>query len=249
MKISYLRVRVFRACRLRYSYQYGVGRSRLKPRLRPGDTAGSLVHRVLFEFFQLPPTERSAETLTTMFNDAWDALSPRYLRMPEAPDLRKAAEHQISNFASAFDLGAAPFALEPYLEIELEPGITLFGRPDRIDEEPGGSLHLIDYKTGEQPSEIEPGQLVFYAIMTEAGLGRTVSKASFWFLDDGTTWTMALPRSQIDEERSRLVATIHEMQEATEFPATIAPHCGYCPYLYACEFRSDIAARRAQEGW
>jgi hypothetical protein len=60
---------------------------------------------------------------------------------------------------------------------------------------------------------------------------------------------MELPQSLKDAGRSRLAATVREMQEATEFPAAIAPHCGHCPYLYACEYREDIAARRAEEGW
>ena len=47
-RVSPLKVRVFETCRLRFHYQY-VDRdeSRVRPRLRPADTAGSLVHRVL----------------------------------------------------------------------------------------------------------------------------------------------------------------------------------------------------------
>ena len=47
-RYSPLRFRVFDACRLRYRYQYV---DRIPARLRPQDTAGSLVHRVLCDFF------------------------------------------------------------------------------------------------------------------------------------------------------------------------------------------------------
>ncbi len=43
-RLSPLRVRVFNTCHLRYRYQYV---DKLQARLRPADTAGSLVHNVL----------------------------------------------------------------------------------------------------------------------------------------------------------------------------------------------------------
>jgi RecB family exonuclease len=120
---------------------------------------------------------------------------------------------------------------------------------DRIDAEPDGTLHIIDYKTGTQPDEIDAKQLLLYAIIVEQELTRTVSKASFWYLDAGQVWTMDLAENDKRQAFEKVLAAAREMETISEFPATIGPHCGYCPYLKGCEFRGEIAVRREAEGW
>jgi putative RecB family exonuclease len=184
-----------------------------------------------------------------IFEDGWAALSPRYLKMPGVERFYEASIQQLNHFSRLHDPKTEPFAVEAYLQVEVAPGITLFGRMDRIDEEPDGSLHIIDYKAGEQPDEIDARQIRLYAIMVERELGRAVSHASFWYLDGGTTLT-----EELDDSVKRLaledaLAAVEAMEQVTEFPATIAPHCAHCPYLYACEERPEILRRRDAEGW
>lgn len=246
-RYSPLRFRVLDTCRLRYRYQY-VDKARAY--LRPGDTAGSLVHRVLCDFFsKIPREERTEERLLRMFEEGWDALAPSYKRVLGVDELHSAAVSQLRNFAGTFDLSAEPYAVEAYLQVDVAPGVTLFGRMDRIDEEPDGTLHIIDYKTGTQPDEIDTKQLLLYAIMVEQNLMRTVSKASFWYLDDGQVWTTDLEEADKRRAFDEMLAAVREMEQISEFPPTIGPHCVHCPYLKGCEFREEIAARREAEGW
>lgn len=250
-KVSPLRVRVFDTCRLRYRYQYvDKDAGRVKPRLRPADTAGSLVHRVLCDFFtKVPENERDRQRLLDMFEDGWRALSPGYFRVPGVEQYHESSVHQLENFAAKFDLDARPFAVEPYFQVEVAPGVTLFGRLDRVDEEADGTLHIIDYKTGTQPEEIDPKQLVLYALMLEAATGRTASAASFWYLDDASVWTTYFTEDGKRHAREELLAAVEDMQNITEFPPTIGPHCEYCPFYKVCEFRAEIDEQRTREGW
>jgi putative RecB family exonuclease len=223
---------------------------RVRPRLRPADTAGSLVHRVLCDFFsKVPEWQRDRDKLFQMFEDGWRDLSPGYHRVPGVEVHHENSVRQLQNFADKFDIAARPFMVEPYFQEEIAPGILLFGRLDRLDEEPDGTLHIIDYKTGTQPEEIDPGQLILYAILVETKLGRTVSKASFWYLDDGSTWTMDFAEDDKRRAREETLATAHDMDTVTDFPGTIGPHCAFCPYLKVCELRDAIAEARAREGW
>jgi RecB family exonuclease len=250
-RISPLKVRVFRTCRLRYRYQY-VDRQegRLRPRLRPADTAGSLVHRVLCDFFsKVAEHDRTREKLFDMFQAGWDALSEGYHRVPGVEVHHENALRQLSNFEQTWGLQARPFMVEPYFQHEIEPGILLFGRVDRIDEESDGTLHLIDYKGGQESEDIDTSQLTLYALLVEAKLRRKVSKASFWYLDDGETWTLEFSDDDKRKARAELLATAQEMNEVSDFPPTIAAHCAVCPYLKVCEFRKEIAEARAREGW
>jgi RecB family exonuclease len=247
LRVSPLKVRVFDTCRLRYRYQY---LDRVPSRLRPGDAAGSLVHRVLCDFFsKVPREERTREKLLAMFAAGWQALSAKYRRIPGIDSLRAGGVSQLETFAKRHDMRAAPFMVEPYFQVEIAPGVMLFGRLDRLDEEPDGSLHIIDYKTGEQPEEVDPRQLRFYAIMVEEKLGRAVSKASFWYLHDGQVWTTGFSQEDKRQAREELMASVEEMLNVTEFPPTIGPNCAACPYLYACEYRQEIQRRREEEGW
>jgi RecB family exonuclease len=246
-RYSPLRFRVFDACRLRYRYQYV---DRVPARLRPQDTAGSLVHRVLCDFFsKLMPEDRSEKRLLRMFEDGWEALSPRYRRMKGVDRLRENSIKQLEVFAAEHDISAAPLLVEPYFQVEVAAGVTLFGRVDRIDEEADGSLHIIDYKTGSHPDEVDVGQLQLYAIMAQESLGKAVSRISFWYLDDGLVWTAGLTDEDKRRTRSGLLATVERMNTTDEFPASIGPHCGHCPYLYACAERTEIQRRREAEGW
>ena len=111
-----------------------------------------------------------------MFDDGWQrtlaGLPPHPRRRaalrrlcPPARELRRPLQPR-----------RAPFMVEPYFQVEIEPGTTLFGRLDRLDEEPDGTLHIIDYKGGSLTGDVDPGQLTFYAILVEEKLGRTVSR-------------------------------------------------------------------------
>jgi putative RecB family exonuclease len=246
-KYSPLRFRVFDTCRLRYRYQYV---DKISARLRPSDTAGTLVHRVLCDFFtKLSSDERTKQRLIQVFEDGWSALSTRYLKMPGVEQYYEASIQQLNHFYRMQDPRTEPFAVEAYLQVEVSPGVTLFGRMDRIDEEPDGSLHIIDYKAGEQPDEIDARQIRLYAIMVERELGRVVSRGSFWYLDDGTTLTEELDDSVKRLALEDVLAAVEAMEQNTEYPSTIAPHCANCPYLYACEERPEILRRREAEGW
>jgi putative RecB family exonuclease len=139
--------------------------------------------------------------------------------------------------------------VEAYVQVQIAPEVTLFGRMDRIDEEPDGTLHIIDYKTGSHPGDVDASQLQLYAIMVESKLERTVSRASFWYLDGGSVWTTKLRPADKEQTLARALAAVEDMQREREFEPTIAPHCAGCPYLYTCAVRDDIAQRRQAEGW
>src|SRR5438093_6938828 len=116
-RFSPLRIRVFDTCRLRYRYQY---LDRVPAKLRPQDTAGSLLHRVLCDFFsKVPMAERDEQRLVRMFEDGWEALSPRYRRMKGVEKLRDKSLAQLRMFAQQHDLSDRPLLVEPSLQDEV----------------------------------------------------------------------------------------------------------------------------------
>lgn len=245
-RLSPMKARTFRLCRLRYRYQYV---DSLRPRLRPQDTVGTCVHNVIAALFLLQPEERTEERLLAEFARRWAGLSLRFRRMPGVEELRVRAEELLHQFARGGGLGGQPLLLEPYFQVPIADDVLLTGRPDRVDEDPDGSLHIIDYKTGEPPEEVDALQLRLYAIMVHEALGRPVGRVSFWYLDGGRLWTVSLARQDLLQARQEALALARQMQAEVEFPAHIGPHCAVCPFLYACLHREEIAQRRQAEGW
>ncbi len=106
----------------------------MKARLRPTDTAGSVVHTVLCDFFaKVPRKERTAEQLIDMFETRWAALSPRYLRIDGVKELHERKLSAVRGFAQREDLEASPFLVEASFQAQIAPDVTLFGRVDRIE--------------------------------------------------------------------------------------------------------------------
>jgi putative RecB family exonuclease len=244
-RISPERLRTFRNCRLRYRYQYV---DRLPGRARPGDALGALVHAALHDFFRyVPPSERDEERLITVLDEKWQALG----RLPATTreSLRERAESRLRLFAREEDLSVQPLALESHFQVPLSETVALVGRVDRIDQEPDGSLHVIDYKTGARPEEPDVEQLHLYAIMVARTLTGPFRRASYYYLELGEVLSISPDRQELDEVARRVLAAAEEMVAETEYAATIGRHCADCPYLYLCAERDRIAQVRQEEGW
>lgn len=85
--------------------------------------------------------------------------------------------------------------------------------------------------------------------MAEESLGKPVTRLSFWYLDSGKIWTVDFTAERRRNSLSELMVAVDTMEQVSAFPENIGPHCSYCPYLYACAERDEIARRREAEGW
>ena len=246
-KLSPLRLRVFRRCRLRYKYQYV---DRIPARPSPQDVVGALVHAALHDFFaHVPVHDRDVERLITILNEKWQGLAFRLGSPAEREAWRQRAEAQMRRFSHQHDLSIQPLILEGYYEVPVSDQVTLVGRVDRVDEEPDGGLHLIDYKTGDRPPEVDVEQLCLYAIMLERKLSRPLRRASYLYLEEGDVWTIQPTQEELEASLSQVLATVEDMAAEQDFQATVGRHCASCPYLAICAERDRIAQLRQAEGW
>ena len=138
------------------------------PRLR-----GEVLHSILETFVKAAKTAPADKALLLTISD--DVLADRVVW----PTARAIWRARIDRAAEAFiafsaSTGGTPVAIEEMGAIVFgEPAFTLYGKPDRIDQLPDGSLHLIDYKTGDPPSvqkqKTFEKQLLLAAAMAERG--------------------------------------------------------------------------------
>lgn len=189
-KISVTEVDTLRSDPFSFFARAGLGLNRLDP-LDAEPTPpwrGTRVHALLDQW--LRKTDRSVEDIEAMARDllAEPGISPllRALWQPRliAP-LRWAASEIARREA---DEGRRPLVefSEKRGETELVDGITITGKPDRIDQFATGDYAIVDYKTGSSPKakQVKAGyalQLGLLGMMAELGAfgNETADVASF----------------------------------------------------------------------
>jgi ATP-dependent helicase/nuclease subunit B len=112
------------------------------------------------------------------------------LRALWAPRLREAIDWIANEMLRLLAEGRKPELAEEFGEAEID-GIRLYGKVDRVDRMPDGSLAIIDYKTGSQPGtrQVAAGyamQLGLLGLIAEKGGFKTIegiaSAFEYWSL-------------------------------------------------------------------
>jgi RecB family exonuclease len=244
-KLSSFRLRVFQECRRRYRYRYVEG---MPTRPSAYNTMGAHVHNTLKAFFSLPePEERTPERLLDLLLENWQQNRSGFSDLSDEERWRERAASQMRSFAREQDLAARPLMLEATVEAPLTPQLALFGRIDRVDEEADG-LHVIDYKTGRRPEEVDARQLHLYTLMLERSLARPVTRASYFYLDDGSAWSTCPERRELEEAVASVMDVYNEMLKERDYPTNVGRHCVFCDYQSICPSRDEIVGRRLR-GW
>ena len=191
--------------------------------LRPTPDAlarGSTLHLIL-ERFMRERGEETAEMAQLRLLSIADEILAQEAPWPAARTLWRARLERVAAAFIARERAAEgrPLILEERGAIQLpDLDFTLTARPDRIDEQPDGLLHILDYKTGSPPSKRQQAafdkQLLLEAAMVERGgfaaLGpREVARITYVGLGSGakveTTETTAELLDKVWEELLALI--------------------------------------------
>ncbi|MCF1708228.1 double-strand break repair protein AddB [Tabrizicola sp. J26] len=146
--------------------------------LRPAPDAlarGSILHLIL-ERFMREQVEETAEMARLRLLSIADDVLAKEAPWPAARALWRARLERVAPAFVARERAAegTPLILEERGAIRLpDLDFTLTARPDRIDEQPDGLLHILDYKTGAPPTKKQQEkfdkQLLLEAAMAERG--------------------------------------------------------------------------------
>jgi ATP-dependent helicase/nuclease subunit B len=145
-------------------YAFDILRLRALNPLRPAADArlrGEVVHKVLEQLLRRAPLPTEATEAADLLLDITEQVLAEDVPWPVARADWMARMRRIAlPFAEAtLRRDSHPVLLEKSAALHLPgPDFTLTGKPDRIDLLPDGSLHVIDYKTGEPPKAKEMEQ-------------------------------------------------------------------------------------------
>ncbi len=165
-RASSFRLGMFEQCPRRYKFHYVDELARTYAKPRPYFTMGDHVHAALKDFMSsVPVAERTASRLEDLLREKWRRYRKGFADLEEERQWGEKALAQLRWFAGSQDLSVTPLMLEDYHTAELSPKIALVGRIDRVDQETAEGLHIIDYKTGRMPEEIDSTQRLIYTLI------------------------------------------------------------------------------------
>ena len=184
------------------------------------------------------------EELLTMYKAHW---IPDWYESQEQRDKMYALGKDILKKFYAAEDGhwTIPVALESWFKIKIG-NYVVHGRIDRIDQAPDGTLHIIDYKTGQSKETLtvdDKEQLLIYQIAAETlpeyrHLGKT-GELTFYYLNDTLQTSFVGDPDDLEKIKGKITTTIDQIYDRN-FTATPSPFiCKYCDFRDICQFRAQ----------
>jgi ATP-dependent DNA helicase UvrD/PcrA len=197
---------------------------------------GAAMHRVLRTYYDSVRLgrPRSDEELIEQFRS--DLLLEKIQDKYQHELYERQGTEQLKDFlAAARSLNPSVLHTEQEFEIKVE-GTNVVGRIDRIDQNPDGSVAIIDYKTGkarDQEDADESLQLSIYALAAQEKWGYRVDSLIFHNLQENVAVATRRSQSQLADARDRILAVAQGIAEE-RFEPNVQFHCGFCPYRNLC---------------
>ena len=235
LRLSPTSIAVFRQCRLQYKFRYidKLGEQYGGP--RPYYTMANHVHATLQHLLSLVPVQnRTLETAKTLLKNNWRRYRVGFRNRADEERWAEKALAQVTRFVLEQDVTVTPIMLEKAIETEINPGITLRGRLDRVDRQLDGSLHIIDYKTGTLPESIDWSQLDLHALVLSRSTSHPVRRVSYFYLLSGTTESKELDARALQETTWELFRVAREILKEKRYPSCPGPGCARCDFAVIC---------------
>ena len=252
LQLSPSGISAFQQCRQRYKFLYIDKLGDKYGRPRPYFTMANHVHATVKDFLSLRPVYlRTEAAIAEILQRNWQRYRVGFRGKADEERWRAKALAQVRAFVTRHDVKIIPIMQEEFLRTEVAPGVVLCGRVDRVDKQLDGSLHLIDYKTGNVPHEMDWAQLEFHALILSKRLPMPVSKASYLYLADSSLQSTAISPERLDQAHWNALTVARQIHKEKKFATSPGLWCRNCDFLPICPNESELspAAEGQLELW
>jgi ATP-dependent helicase/DNAse subunit B len=167
--------------------------------INPALSLGQAVHEVLEALATLPAEERTKQPLLEIYDQVWEKFSGKKGGFPSIPEEKEYKERGKAMLQRVLDnpgpiankalrLPAGHNNMPPNYYLSTDHNIILCGRIDWLEYVPEtNSVHVIDFKTGNNEEKDDSMQLPIYCLLVKNCQKRNIHKVSYWYLgkDDG----------------------------------------------------------------
>lgn len=239
LRLSPTSIAVFRQCRQHYKFRYVDKLGDQYGKAKPYYTMANHVHATLKDFLTLLPLERrTMETIEQLLRNNWRRYRIGFRGRQDEKRWADKALAQLRAFVTNHDVTVNPLMVEAPLEAEITLGLILHGRVDRVDREADGTLHIIDYKTGNMPIEPDWTQVQLHAVILSRRMPWPVSKASYLYLEPSVLRSADISASELERVRWELLGAAREVRRERRYRPTPGLWCSGCDFLPICP--SDV---------
>lgn len=249
LRLSPTAVSTFRQCRQLYKFLYIDKLGDQYSRPRPYFTMANHVHATLKDFFALWPLEqRTAQAMEDLLNKNWRRYRTGFKSRQDERRWAEKALAQVRAFMVNHDVSGRPFMLEKPVEAQITPGLLLRGRVDRVDRQEDGSLHIVDYKTGNVPPQIDWTQLELHALTLSRRLPWPVRRLSYLYLGPSVMESADLSAARLDEIRWEVLTIARKIGRERHYRPRPGTWCGNCDFRSLCPRGEEVAPVAGTEG-
>lgn len=231
---------VFRQCRQRYKFLYIDKLGDKYGRPRPYFTMANHVHATLKDFLSLQPVQlRTAAIIEKLLQRNWRRYHVGFRDNQDEMRWQQKALAQLKAFVANHNVSVQPLMMEEAMKAEITPGLILRGRVDRVDREPDGSLHIIDYKTGSMPQEQDWTQLELYALITSKRFPWPVSKVSYFYLEPSLMQSAKVLVEKLERVHWDVLNIARRIHSEKKFRPRPGLWCGNCDFISICPRKTE----------
>jgi putative RecB family exonuclease len=235
-KISVSKAKTFESCKKKFKFNYIL---KLKQKEFLFFDYGKMLHMVLEDFHRalmLDPNLNKSKVMGKCFKEA----RKKYGGKLSEDDIKE-AYRTIDEYLQILANEQTPAEIldvEKEFKVEIEGVVSLIGMIDRVQKDPDGVLHVLDYKTSKNMKYYEEDffQMLTYAyvMLLEDPSLKTI-RCSYMFLRHGFKCiTKEFGPEDILVMGKEFVDYAAAMQSEKEFPANPNFLCNYCGFLPHC---------------
>lgn len=240
LRLSPSSILAFGQCRQRYKFLYIDKLGDKYGRAKPYFAMANHVHATLKDFLSLKPVAlRTSTAIEKLLQRNWQRYHIGFRDKNDEMRWVEKALAQLKTFVANHDVTVYPLMMEEFMEVEITRGLVLRGRIDRLDRDPDGSLHIIDYKTGSMPQETDWRQLELHALITSKRLPWPVSKLSYLYLGSSLMQSVRVSVEQLRRVHWDVLNTARRIRREREFRPAPGLWCGNCDFISICPSKTE----------
>lgn len=249
-KISVSKTKTFESCKKKFEFNYIL---KLKPKSFTFFDLGKLLHDVL-ENFHLALIDSPLMNQSKIMGRCFKSAKAKYGAGLSEEDMKLSYEiiDEYLQLLSKEETPAEILSVEKQFNLDIDGVVTLIGMIDRVQKDPDGMLHVIDYKSSKNMTYYEDDflQMQFYAyvmMMEDTTLNKI--RCSYQFLRHKFCCiTKEFSREEIMKMHDVFINYAQSMQDEKEFPATVNFLCRYCGFSDICPDYRALNAGLRKEG-